>query len=335
MHHKILCVVLSLLLLLRVGAWAQHHAVAPSLITVASDGSGTYRTIQEAVNAVPNQSQQQVVIHVKPGIYREKLVVPTLKTHISLLGDDPATTIITFDDHSGSNGIDTYSSHSVLIQGNDFEAANITFQNTAGRTAGQAVALHVEADRCVFRNCRILGDQDTLFLAAGHTRQYFYRCTIEGTTDFIFGASTAVFEQCTIVSKKNSHITAASTPEGQPYGFVFLHCRLLADSTLATNVSLGRPWRPHARVAYLYTEMGRHIRPAGWDNWKNPDNEKTASYLEYRSTGAGAQPQQRVAWAHQLSAKEAKRYTVKQVLTGLDKWQPGKVAPTFSLQPQS
>lgn len=302
----------SLLFLLTTAAQAQVSA-ANKPIVVAQDGSGQFRTVQEAVNSVPDQLQQQVVIRIKPGVYKEKLVVPTLKTHISLLGDNPLTTIITFDDHTGKGDINTYTSHSVLVQGNDFRAENITFKNTAGRGAGQAVALHVEADRCVFRNCRILGDQDTLFLAADHTRQYFLSCYIEGTTDFIFGAATTVFDRCQIYSKKNSHITAASTPQDQPYGFVFLNCRLLADTTQATNVSLGRPWRPYAKVAYLNTYMGAHIRPAGWDNWKKPENEKTASYAEYHSSGPGARVGERAGWARQLTAKEARQYTLRHI----------------------
>ena len=291
-------------------------------LVVAQDGSGDFRTVQEAVNAVPNQSATVTVIRIKKGVYREKLVVPVLKIHVTLRGEDRDQTILTYDDHSGANGIDTYSSHSVLVQGADFTAENLTFRNTAGRTAGQAVALHVEADRAAFRNCRILGDQDTLFLATAHTRQYFQRCHIEGTTDFIFGASTAVFDHCIIVSKKNSHVTAASTPPEQPYGFVFLDCRLTADSTLATNVSLGRPWRPAASVAYLRCELGPHIRPAGWDNWKNPDNEKTARYAEFHSTGPGARPGQRVVWSRQLTAKQARQYTLRRIFNSQQPWEP-------------
>lgn len=294
----------------------------PPELVVAQDGSGQFRTVQQAIDAAPSQSGQEVVIRIRKGTYQEKLVVPATKTHLTLRGEDRDQTILTFDDHSGKGAINTYTSYSVLVQGADFRAENLTFQNTAGRTAGQAVALHVEADRCTFRNCRILGDQDTLFLAAAGTRQYFYGCFIEGTTDFIFGSSTAVFEGCTIRSKKNSHITAAATPAGQPYGFVFRKCRLTADTALATNVSLGRPWQPHAQVTYLRTYMGSHIRPAGWDNWKKPESEKTARYAEYRSAGPGAAPNQRVAWARQLSAREARTYTLRRIFAGPAGWKP-------------
>jgi pectinesterase len=316
---------LSIIALL--AAFGAHAQTAPQIdrITVAQDGSGTYRTVQEAVNAVPNQSQKLVTILIRKGTYREKLVVPTLKTHIKLVGESAANTVLTFNDHTGdAAGHDTYSSHSVLVQANDFQAENLTFENNAGYTAGQAVALHVEGDRCSFRNCRVVGNQDILFLAAGHTRQYFRDCYLEGTTDFIFGASTAVFDHCTIKSKKNSFITAASTPAEQPFGFVFLNCELIADTVLAKKVNLGRPWRPSAKVVYLNTEMGGHIAATGWDNWKNPENEKTAYFAEYNSTGPGANAKGRVAWSHQLTAKEAKRYTIKTVFATTEPWLPGK-----------
>ena len=294
-------------------------------ITVAQDGSGTYRTVQEAVDAVPNQSQQPVTILIKKGTYREKLVVPTLKTHLRLVGEGQGNTILTFDDHTGdAAGHNTYTSHSVLVQANDFSAENLTFENTAGYTAGQAVALHVEGDRATFLSCRMVGNQDILFLAAGHTRQYFQDCYIEGTTDFIFGASTAVFDHCTIKSKKNSFITAASTPPEQQFGFVFLGCKLTADTALAKLVNLGRPWRPNAKVVFLNTEMGAHIISAGWGNWKNPENEKTAYFAEYNSTGPGANAKGRVAWAHQLTKKEAKQYTLKAIFAASERWVPGK-----------
>jgi pectinesterase len=310
---------LLILLLLAAPALAQTSTT----ITVAQDGSGAYRTVQAAVDAVPNQSQQVVTIFIRKGTYREKLVVPTLKTHIRLVGESAETTVLTFNDHTGdAAGHDTHSSHSVLVQANDFTAENLTFENTAGYTAGQAVALHVEGDRCTFRNCRVVGNQDILFLAAGHTRQYFKGCYLEGTTDFIFGASTAVFDHCTIKSKKNSFITAASTPAEQPYGFVFLSCKLTADTALAKRVYLGRPWRPSAKVVYLNTEMGSHIAAAGWDNWKNPENEKTAYFAEFNSTGPGANAKGRVVWSHQLAAKEAKRYSPKVVFAVSEPWLP-------------
>jgi pectinesterase len=299
------------------------QAQTTSPLTVAADGSGQFRTVQAAIDAVPNQSAVPIIIQLKSGIYHEKVVVPTLKTHLVLRGDDAASTIITYSDHSGANGISTPTSYSVLVQAADFTAENVTFENAAGYTAGQAVALHVEGDRAIFRHCRMVGNQDVLFLAAGGSRQYYQDCHIEGTTDFIFGASIGVFDHCVIKSKKNSFVTAASTPEGQAYGFVFLDCKLTADTIMAQKVYLGRPWRPYARVAYLRCTLGPHIVPAGWENWRNPTNEKTAFYAEYRSAGPGANPAGRVPWSHQLSTKEAKQYTLKRIFGGTQAWVPG------------
>ncbi|RZK87460.1 MAG: pectin esterase, partial [Hymenobacter sp.] len=259
-----------------------------------------------------------------PGTYREKVTVPATKTHLVLRGADAATTIISYADHVGMPGITTPTSYSVLVQANDFTAENVTIANTAGYTAGQAVALNVEGDRAHFRHCRLVGDQDVLLLATAGSRQYYQDCYIEGTTDFIFGASIGVFDHCVIKSKKNSFVTAASTPAGQAYGFVFLDCTLTADTALAKKVYLGRPWRPHAQVVYLRCELGGHIAPAGWDNWKNAANEKTAYYAEYHATGPGANPTARVPWARQLTAKEAKKYTLKRVFDGKEAWVPGR-----------
>lgn len=300
----------------------------PTHLTVAQDGSGDYKTIQEAVNAVRDFSQVQVTIFIKKGLYHEKLVIPTWKTNISLVGENVDSTIITNDDYSGKpfpNGKDetghdkfsTFNSYTVLVRGNEFRAENLTIQNTAGRV-GQAVALHIEGDRCVIVNCRLLGNQDTLYVGVDTSRQYYYNCFIQGTTDFIFGPATVVFEKCTIKSLSNSFITAASTTPKQAFGFVFFNCNLIAD-TAAKKVLLGRPWRPYARVVYINTNMGAHIAPAGWDNWRNADNEKTAFYAEYNSKGPGADTKGRVAWSHQLTKKEVKPYRLDVIFGN---WKP-------------
>jgi pectinesterase len=295
----------------------------PKYLTVAPDGSGNYKTIQEAVNAMRDFSQERVTIFIKKGVYHEKLVIPSWKTNIALVGESRDSTIITNDDFSGkplphgrdtATGRDKYStfnSYTVIVKGNDFRAENLTIQNTAGRV-GQAVALHAESDRCEILNCRLLGNQDTLYVGIDSSRQYYKNCFIEGTTDFIFGPATVVFQNCTIKSLMNSYITAASTTPRQQYGLVFFDCTLIAD-TAAKKVLLGRPWRPHARTVYINTTMGGHIAPAGWDNWRNPENEKTAYYAEYKSKGPGANASGRVAWSHQLTKKEAKAYTLKNI----------------------
>jgi pectinesterase len=295
--------------------------LVPIRLTVAADGSGEYRTIQEAVLAVRDFMQVSAVIFIKNGTYKEKLLIPSQKTNITLLGESKEGVVISYGDYSGdAEKHSTYTSSTVRVQGNDFTAENITFENSAGRV-GQAVALHVEGDRAIFRNCRLLGNQDTLFLAIENSRQYYQNCYIEGTTDFIFGSSTVVFESCTIHSKTNSYITAASTWPRQPFGLVFLNCRLTAAPE-ATSVYLGRPWRPNARTVFLHTEMGAHIRPEGWENWGKVSNEATAYYAEFGSTGPGAKPQGRVKWSRQLTAKEAKQYTLKTIFAGPIGWDP-------------
>jgi pectinesterase len=306
-------------------ATAPQSAAPPSFnksirLTVALDGFGDYRSIQEAVMAVRDLMQVTATIYIKNGVYREKLLVPSQKTHLTLVGESREGVVIIWGDYSGdAEKHTTYTSSTVRVQGNDFTAENITFENSAGRV-GQAVALHVEGDRAIFRNCRLLGNQDTLFLGVENSRQYYLNCWIEGTTDFIFGASTAVFAGCTIHSKSDSYITAAATTPRQRYGLVFLNCRLTAAPE-ATKVYLGRPWRPHARTVFVNTDMGAHILPAGWDNWKNPENEQTVFYAEYQSSGPGANAG-RVPWSKQLTGKEAKRYALKKVFAGTEPWTP-------------
>lgn len=308
--------------------------VHPAAITVAKDGSGDFTTIQAAVNSVRDLSMLQVRIFIKKGVYNEKLVIPSWKTNISLVGESRDSTIITNNDYTGKDypGKDasgrekfmTFTTYTVLVEGNDFSAENLTIQNTAGRV-GQAVALHVEGDRVTIKNCRLLGNQDTLYAAKENSRQYYQDCYIEGTTDFIFGEATAVFRRCTIKSLTNSYITAAATRRGHLFGFVLMDCKLVAD-TAARRVFLGRPWRPFAKTVFIHCELGGHIAPAGWDPWKGdrmfPDKEKTAYYAEYENTGPGASINDRVAWSKQLKKKEAKQYTIENILGGADHWRP-------------
>lgn len=299
----------------------------PSSFTVAQDGSGNFKTIQEAVNAVRDLSQQQVTIRIKKGLYKEKLVIPSWKCRISLVGEDKDSTIITNSDYSGKAyaGLDfvgrdkysTYTSYTVLIQGNDCTAENLTIRNDAGRV-GQAVALHVEGDRFMMTNCRLLGNQDTLYAATETSRQWYRDCYIEGTTDFLFGEATVVFQRCTIKSLSNSYITAAATTARQRFGFVFFDCTLIAD-TAAKKVFLGRPWRPNSKTVFLNTTMGAHIVKEGWNNWSNAENEKTVLYAEYQSKGPGAQAGQRVSWSRQLTHRQSKQYTFKNIFGD---WEP-------------
>lgn len=298
---------------------------AQQKIIVAQDGSGQYKTVQEALDAVPSGNSKPFTIFIKKGIYKEVVVVDARKSFVSLIGEDKDKTILTFDNHAGTklpNGdtLNTWTCASTFVYGNDFRAENITFQNTAGFTAGQAVGLRIEGNRASLKNCSIIGNQDILFLSGSGVKHYFKDCYIEGTTDFIFGAATAVFQHCHIHSKKNSHVTAASTNSIIPYGFVFFDCKLTADTNI-NKVSLGRPWSPTASVTYINCWMDKHIIPEGWNNWKNPANEATARYAEYNSSGPGANPAARVKWSKQLTEKEAKNYTLKNIL---GEWNPDK-----------
>ena len=301
---------------------SQLHAHQSYDFVVAKDGSGNFKTVQEAVNACRDYAERDYLIFVKNGVYEEKLVIPTWKKRLTIIGENVDNTIITFNDFSGK--IDStgrkHSTFTCQVSGSDIVFENITFVNSAGRV-GQAVAAHVEGDRCVFRNCKFIGNQDTLFASGENSRQYYLNCYIEGTTDFIFGAATAVFENCTIVSKVNSYITAALTLPSREFGFVFLNCKLLADS-IGRRVHLGRPWRLYAYTAFINCQMGEHIRPEGWHNWSKPEAEKTARYPEYNSTGPGANPSARVPWSRQLTEDEAKRITTPVVLKGTDGWDP-------------
>lgn len=285
-------------------------------VTVAADGSGDFQTIQAAVNSMPDHSQVRLTILVKNGTYSEKLVVPSWKTKITLLGEDKDKTIITWNDYSGKEvsgvKLSTFTSYTVLVQGNDFHAENITFENSAGTGVGQAVALHVEADRCIFKNCKLIANQDTLYTGVDNSRQYYIDCYIEGTTDFIFGPATVLFHNCHIHGKKNSYITAASTPQGHQFGYVFKDCKI-TTSPETSKLYLGRPWRPYAKTVFLNCELPESILPEGWHNWNKPDAEKTSFYGEYNSTGKGASAATRVSWSHQLSAKEAKTFTVENI----------------------
>ena len=310
----------------------------PSEITVALDGSGNYTSIQQAINSVRDLGPKQVIIHIKKGIYHEKVIVPKWKIKISLVGEDKENTIITNNDYSGKatpGGKDlygrdkftTYTTYTVLVQGSDFTAENLTIENTAGRV-GQAVALDVEADRCTIKNCKILGNQDTLYAAGENCREYFKDCYIEGTTDFIFGDATAVFQNCTIKSLMNSYVTAASTQVGQQFGYVLIGCKLIPADTSINRVFLGRPWRSFAHTVYIKCDLGSHIVPEGWNPWKGdsmfPDKDKTAYYAEYKNFGPGANTVQRVAWAHQLTDAEASEYTLANIFAGKPYWNPEK-----------
>lgn len=298
------------------------------VFTVAKDGTGDYYTIQDAIDAMRVYPLAPITLYIRNGTYHEKIEVPATNTDISFIGENVDSTIIVFDDYSGKGKHTTFSSYTAKISGNRFRAANISFVNSAG-PVGQALALFVDADKAVFANCKFLGNQDTIFSSGETSRQLFDHCFIEGTTDFVFGPGTAVFNACTIRCKSNSFITAASTPKGNKYGFVFLDCIITADSVV-TRLSLGRPWRNNARTVFLRCQLPAAVTPAGWDNWGNPENEKTTFYAEYKNSGPGANAGKRVKWSKQLTDKEAAKYTPTQVFGATESWFNTKPSLVFN-----
>jgi pectinesterase len=210
--------------------------------------------------------------------------------------------------------IGTFKTATVVVQADGFSADNITFENSFGK-GSQALAINVTGDRATFRHCRFLGWQDTILILQG--RQYFDNCYVDGAVDFIFGAATAWFQHCEIHVLSNGYITAASTPQDHPFGYVFSDCDITAEPGVKTY--LGRPWRPYASVTYLDTTMCDAIAPDGWHSWTNIDNPTTARYSEWNSKGPGANPTARVAWSNQLTHAEAQAITVNKVLAG---WNP-------------
>jgi len=302
--------------------------IYPVKFTVAQDGSGDFKTIQDAVNATKDLAPLRITIYVKNGVYQEKLAIPSWKSNISIVGESIEKTVITNADFSGKerpaaedmfskNKFGTFTSYTVLVQGNGCKLKNLTIINAAGRV-GQAVALHVEGDEVVVSNCSLLGNQDTLYAGTTNSRQFYESCYIEGTTDFIFGEATAVFKNCTIKSLSNSYITAAATSAAQAFGFIFLDCKLTADAGI-DKVYLGRPWRSHAKTVFIRAQLGRHILSEGWNNWNDEQNEKTVLYAEYQSMGPGANVSKRVKWSAQLSATQLESYTFAKIFAD---WNP-------------
>ncbi len=292
-------VLLTLLFAVAAAAQTRKH------IVVAADGSGDFKSIQQAVDHVPDNNTRRVVIRIKPGRYEEQIRVPAAKRFITFRGEEASKTVITHKLSAQQAG-NTRLAFTVFVNADDFRAENITFENTFG-TGSQAVALFVDAERAEFHNCRFLAWQDTLFVNG--SRHYFKDCYIEGHVDFIFGTASAVFENCSIHSKGAGYVTAHyRTSNEENTGFVFLRSRFTGQDT-GRGVFLGRPWRPYARVVFIECWLDSHIRPEGWDNWRDPAREKTAWFAEYKSTGPGANPAARVAWSKQLTASEAAAFS--------------------------
>ncbi|GAB2831984.1 hypothetical protein GCM10022221_33600 [Actinocorallia aurea] len=284
---------------------------------VAADGTGKYRTVQAAIDAVPANNKARTVITVKAGTYRERVTVPANKPYITLqgLGSGPSKTVIvnnrTAADGSANNGA------TAAVFGHDFTATNLTISNDYG-VGVQTLALNLNVDRGTFRNVRLLSNQDTL-LVNDSARVYFVGSYIEGTVDFIYGGGIAVFHSSTIHEKRTTGgpITAASTPAGRKYGFL-IYKSTVTGATAGTT-TLGRPWRQNAQVLYRESNLTNTIR--GSQPWIDMSSAswKKARFLEYRNTGAGAGTNGN---RPQLAASKAGEYTPQKYLAGSDGWNP-------------
>jgi pectinesterase len=296
--------------------------------TVATDGSGHFTTIQAAMAKIGMGSPERpATIYVRKGVYREIVYAQREKRYVRLIGEDPESTILVYGLHASMPGLDgqkigTFRTPTFYVDADDFTVERMTIQNDAG-PVGQALAITVNGDRVLFRDCRFLGHQDTILLNRG--RQYFEGCSIEGTTDFVFGGATAWFEDCDIRSLDSSYLTAAATPPEAAFGFIFNECRVSVAE--GERSYLGRPWRDHAATLFMRCELGAGIRPEGWHNWDKPWTEVTSRFLEYRNTGPGAERSRRVSWARELTPNEADRITPATALRGCDGWDPTLAEP--------
>lgn len=283
---------------------------------VAKDNSGDFKTIQEAIYAVPDFRKETTTIFIKNGVYKEKLILPACKNKVTLIGESVDKTKITNDDYASKKNafgeeMGTTGSSGFFVFGNEFIAKNLTFENSSG-PVGQAVAVRVDGDQVIFENCRFLGFQDTLYPHGKDSRQYYKNCYIEGTVDFIFGWSTVVFEDCNIFCKASGYATAASTLEETPFGFVFLHCNI-SGSAPSGSVYLGRPWRPYAKTVFIDCTLSDVINEEGWNNWNKKEAEKFSFYAEYNNTGKGYTPSKRVKWSKLLTEAESNQYTLENI----------------------
>jgi len=278
-------------------------------IIVASDGTGDFTSVQDAINAAPDNGTKSTVIFIKNGLYHEKIIVPNEKPHLTFIGEDVDSTILSYDDRSVYTvELNTFTSHSVRVDASDTKFYNLTIQNPA--RGSQAVALHGNGDRQMFVHCRILGWQDTYY-SDMRSRNYFKDCYIEGATDFIFGFGIVVFDSCQI-NCLGHYVTAAATPEQYNFGMVFTDCYFTADPDLK-QFSLGRPWFDYARTVLLHCYESEKLSPEGWGQWGG--REKTCFYREYDCYGPGSDTTRRVYFGKQLSDEEAMQYTLNNIFS--------------------
>lgn len=301
---------LAVLLLFLVGCQQQPKTE----YVVDCNGKGDFTSVQECLDALPSKSAVWRTVTIKEGVYREKVSIDYYKDKLTLIGEGDVK--IVWDDHAykvvDGYTMTTYDCWTMTILADEVHLINLTIENDSGRK-GQGVALETQGDRIIIENCRLLGNQDTFFTKDYVARVYVKNSYIEGTTDFIFGASTTVFDNCQIHCKQNSYITAASTAERTIYGYIFRNCRISVGDEV-TAMYLGRPWKSTGRTVWIECYMPEEIRPEGWHNWGAKDREERSFYAEYKSYGPGARPDKRVKWSHQLTEEEVeKNYTLEKI----------------------
>lgn len=287
-------------------------------IIVDMNGNGDYTTIREGIAAIPDNNDQWLVLLVRKGVYHEKLILNYKKTRVILVGEDVDSTIITWDDYGNelvygglrgdSIGGHTFSAYTFRADPNDFQAYNITFENTAG-SAGQGVAFHSSGDRQILYHCRLLGYQDTYF-DNFRTRRYMKDCFIEGRTDYIFGFGVTLFDSCQIHSSSGGYVTASATPQYYEFGHVFKNCRLTTPDNVTSGLSLGRPWFDYSNTIFYECWLPEAISPGGWSTWSGSRRDTTCIYYEYNNSGPGSDTTARVDFGHQLDPSRASRYNI-------------------------
>ena len=295
-------------------------------VRVSPNSTGTkasvddFPTIQMALDHAPEPGAGgRLYLEIAPGVYHERIMVTQNRPRTTFhgTGKKPDDVVITASENAKSAG-GTFFSSTAVISSDGFEADNITFENGAGNT-GQAVALSVRSDKAIFKHCRFLGDQDTLFADFG--RQYYVDSYIQGGVDFIFGNAAAVFADDEIHIIRPGYLTAQSrTSLTQSSGYVFLHDLITAGDMGEKTFFLGRPWRPFSRVVFLSSELPASLSPQGWSPWTKDGNIDTAFYAERDDTGPGARPKDRLAGSRQLTAAEAAQFMPEHFLAGSDQW---------------
>lgn len=292
------------------------------IVVGTPEQGGQYTTVQAAVATVPTSNNQRYVIEIMPGTYQERVFVVPDKVTLRGMGESPSDTKLTYFETASTPPNESTVHASTVIRGKDFIAENLTFENSAGQNAGQALAIYARGDRSIFNNCRFLGWQDTLRSESG--RHYFYDSYIEGSVDFIYGKGQAYFDNSTLFAKASGYLTAQGREQAtESNGYVFKNSTITGTAPNG-SMYLGRPWQAYSRAVFIDSKMSPVINPAGWSTWSG-NNHLTSFFAEHNSMDMDGNPLDvsgRVAWSHQLTAQEAEAFSKENWLAGDDGWNP-------------